>query len=163
MKRLRRDITTLSNAGSDTKDSQHSPSHTGSKKRGRPPGNNKHDDSDYTGTYSFQEIDSIYVPTKPFPPPDWQPPGPVSPGNVEVSSSVCPSSETGDSKRRYTRYSTADYEDILYDRVAIWRPEGQEIVNYQTQYRCWEQRMARHYGPRWEKTINHEKPGVPFE
>lgn len=161
-KRHKSETMTPSEMGSDAVENQRSNSHVTHKKRGRPLGGGHRkppEASDLPGTSL-----SVYVPTTQFPPPDWNPPESHSGAINEVApSTACPSSEIGESKRRHTRYSTADYQDILFDRVQVWKPDSEEILAQETRYRQWEENMARHYGPRWEDNIMHVKPGIPFE
>jgi hypothetical protein len=161
----KREATTPSEVGSDALDTQRSSPHLTSRKRGRPIGGNRKsvNGSDLSGSSLVGDLGPIYVPTTQFPPPDWKPPESLSHTGNDALASLCPSSETGESKRRHTRYSTADYQDNLFDRVQIWKPEGEETLAQEARYHQWEENMARHYGPRWEKNIIHIKAGIPFE
>ena len=101
--------------------------------------------------------ESVYRPTVQFPPADCIPPDP--PTDMNGISSGCPPSESGESKRRRTRYKTLDYEDGALNRVEAWKPEGGAVVQ---QYRQWEDRMALRYGAGWERDIARGD-GDPFE
>ncbi|KAF8524969.1 hypothetical protein JB92DRAFT_2877818, partial [Gautieria morchelliformis] len=165
---VQRETATPSDMGSDTYDADRSYSYAPSKKRGRPSGYRKPSQrgtgSDGSRPDLFGDPRAIYISGTQIPPPDWNPPESLSRTIEEgsVSSSACPPSETGDSQRRHTRYSTKDYEDTRYDRLAVWKPGGEEFVRHQVQYRRWEEKMVLLYGPLWEKNISHEKPGIPF-
>lgn len=181
-KRAKRDNMTPSDLGSEAVDTQPCYAYVPSKKPGRPAGYRKvyqrEESSDGSrgtvppsvppeapSSVPVMGVGSVYVPTTDFPPADWKPPESLSntTNRGSVTSSVCPPSETGDSKRRHTRYSTTDYQDSLYDRIELWKPDGEEMKEQQIQYRRWEEKMTQHYGPHWEKNISHEKPGIPFE
>ena len=168
-KRARRDTMTPSDFGSESLDGQPSNQYMSAKKPGRPAGHHRkahqYDDaSDGTPPPPLSDTSPIYTPTTQFSPADWKPPESLSNSTHKAyASSVCPSSEIGDSKRRHTRYSTTDYQDPLLDRIEIWKPDGEQIKEQQLHYRRWEEKMTQHYGPHWEKNISHERPGIPFE
>jgi hypothetical protein len=164
-KRIKREATTPSEFDSDLLDGNRPRSRLSSRKPGRPPLTRKPLQRDEGPSFGPPKAQGpIYRPTMQFPPADWVPPESFSEAaDANGTSAGCPSSETGESKRRHTRYQTLDYEHAAHSRVEAWKPEGEEAVRQLGLYRDWEERMAQLYGPDWEQDIGRVETGTPFE
>ena len=128
------------------------------RKPGRPRVRKLDEDAGYG---AFLSLEPVYRPTMQFPPADWIPPDP--PADTNGISLGCPPSESGESKRRHTRYKTLDYEEAALDRVEAWKPEGDAVMQQLAVYRQWEVRMTLRYGAEWERDIGRAETGTPFE